>query len=201
MADDGHALVESILKQQLVTEQSVARASDVVSKLATTVQQQQGWTMNEDFGAEAEVNFAVEKFYVSLGAESVEELPMFKAILGPDGKHAYSFDGVFEVIHGEKKLLVIVECKHRVSKSDVKDAFKKRDKLVQLLRNIHANSTQPDGRHNYLSLLKALGDYCVHDVRLCMGGQSFEEDGMAEVIKEGCMVAKPDGGRYSCCEA
>lgn len=69
---ESHTLVESILKQQLVTEQSIARASDVVSKLATTVQQQRGWMTNEDFGEEVEVNFAVEMFYVSLGAESVE---------------------------------------------------------------------------------------------------------------------------------
>lgn len=57
---------------------------------------------------------------------------MFQAILGPDGKHAYSFEGVFEVIRGEEKLFVLVECKHRVSKSDVEDASKKRGKLVQL---------------------------------------------------------------------
>eukprot|EP00798_Chlamydomonas_sp_ICE-L_P000955 gene955-3859_t len=195
---ESHALVESILRQQLVMEEALATAIGTVNKLATSVGQHRGWMTNEDFGAEAEVNHAVETHYMSLGAESVEELPMFKAILGPDGKHAYSFDGVFEVIRAPQKLLVLVECKHRVSKENVKDAAKKRDKLVQLMHGLRDNITPPGGRHNYLMQLKALSELCTHDVRLCMGGQSFDEDGMADAIKEGCLVVQPDGGRYSC---
>jgi hypothetical protein len=191
-------LVESILRQQLVMQEALARASGTVDKLATTVGQHRGWMTNEDFGAEAEVKHAVETHYMSLGVESVEELPMFKAIMGPDGKHAYSFDGVFEVIRSQQKLLVLVECKHRVSKADVNDAVTKRDKLGQLMHGIRDNTTPPGGRHNYLIQLKGLSELCTHDVRLCMGGQSFDEDGMADAIKEGCLVVQPDGDRYSC---
>eukprot|EP00798_Chlamydomonas_sp_ICE-L_P009337 gene9337-16463_t len=179
-------------------QKSVLYMYELCDKLAATAGQHRGWMMNEVFGAEAEVNHAVETHYMSLGVESVEELPMFKAIMGPDGKHAYSFDGVFEVIRSQQKLLVLVECKHRVSKADVKDAVTKRDKLGQLMHGIRDNTTPPGGRHNYLIQLKCLSELCTHDVLLCMDGQSFDEDGMADAIKEGCLVVQPDGDRYFC---
>eukprot|EP00798_Chlamydomonas_sp_ICE-L_P003722 gene3722-13788_t len=49
-----HALVESILRQQLVMEEALATAIGTVNKLATSVGQHRGWMTNEDFGAEAE---------------------------------------------------------------------------------------------------------------------------------------------------
>mmetsp|Transcript_26937 Transcript_26937/g.58840 ORF Transcript_26937/g.58840 Transcript_26937/m.58840 type:complete len:212 (+) Transcript_26937:552-1187(+) len=198
MATGSHHLVDMLLRQQIVSEEAATKASATVDKLGTTMGQHGGWVTNEDFGVEAEVNHAVETHYMSLGVESVEELPMFKVILGPNGKRAYSFDGVFEVSCGAQKLLVLVECKRRVSKEDVEDSAKKRDQLVQLMHGIRDKTTPPKGRHNYLVQLKFLSEYCAHDVRLCIGGQSFDEDGMEYAIKEGCLVAQPDGGRYSC---
>ena len=46
---ESHALVESILQQQLVAEESIVKTSNLVFKLATTVEQQRGWMKNEDF--------------------------------------------------------------------------------------------------------------------------------------------------------
>ena len=56
------------------------------------------------------------------------------------------------------------------------------------MHGIRDSTTPPGERQDYLMQLKALSELCAHDVRLCMGGQSFDEEGMAEAFKHGFLV-------------
>lgn len=192
-----HQLLEILQQKQIVMEEAVAGAAAAVRELSTRARQQGNWQTNEDFGAGAEVNAAVELYYESQGAE-VDVLPMLKSIVGPDGKDAYSFDGVFEVAFGQQKLLVLVETKHRLGAGDVGTLVGKRNALMELLTAVKNGAAANAGyRRSYSMQLKMLQELCSHEVRLAVGGQSVGEEGRAAAANANCLLVQPSGGRYS----
>ena len=168
---ESHVLVEEVLKQQLVMEEAVAKASNTVDRLAEKMDKQRGWMNNE-------------------------EMPFIKAIVNAGGKTQFSFDGVIEVGQAGKLKLVLVETKHSVSDQDLRDANGKLFRLRNLLHAIKDGTEEPGARLSYRMQTHHLKELCDYELQLCMGGQSFDKGVEAKAHEAGCMVVKPDGGRY-----
>jgi len=172
---------------------AVAQSTAKVTTLHDTVNKMKDWTTS--FDAEDEVMGAVEQFYEKQGADVIR-LPMLKAVIGKDGKEAYMFDGVLEVVKGTEKALVLVQCGHSFSPEYVKDATDKLLEFKGLMKDINEGraGVGPDIYHMMLTVLKELSQ---HQLLLCLGGQSFDEAALSEAPTNGYLVVKPDGEQYA----
>lgn len=191
MADSSQTqLIEELTRRQLVTQEHLDEFTADVRQLSDTTRHHQNWIQTENFAAEEEVHAAIENHFASDNVE-VLEVP-FKAIFGPGGKHAYSFDGTYRV--GDNKLL-LVETKHRVVRQDVVDLLTKKQQLQLRLNNIRDGQI-PAGKTNYMEQLQMLSNYVDFELQPVLGGVMFDGVALDLALKSGCMIVKASGGRF-----